>query len=91
MKVYCVFWLESPHRGNSNDYTQNTCTIFNIKKKITQNYPKSAAMNFFWKGLEQVRNSSGKQANSVPATEGLLYFDQYVFALPQLLQYLTLF
>ena len=32
MKVRCVFSLESPHRGDSNEYTQ--CTIFNIKKKI---------------------------------------------------------
>ena len=33
MKVYCVFSLESPHRGDSNVYTQYT--IFIIKKKIT--------------------------------------------------------
>ena len=24
MKVYCVFSLELPHRGNSNEYTQYT-------------------------------------------------------------------
>ena len=29
MKVFCVFSLKSPHRGNSNRYTQYT--IFNIK------------------------------------------------------------
>ena len=45
MKVYCVFSLESPHRGDSNEYTQYT--IFNIKMKIILNYPKSAAINFF--------------------------------------------
>ena len=45
MKVFCVFLLESSHRGDSNEYTQYT--IFNIKKKITLNYPKSAAMVFF--------------------------------------------
>ena len=45
MKVSCVFSLESPHRGDSNEYTQYT--IFNMKKKITLNYPKSAAMGFF--------------------------------------------
>ena len=44
MKVCCVFLLESPHWGDYNEYTQYT--IFNIKKKITQNYPKSAAMCF---------------------------------------------
>ena len=31
MKVYCVFSLESPQQGDSNEYTQYT--IFNIKKK----------------------------------------------------------
>ena len=30
MKVCCVFSLESPYRGDSNEYTQYT--IFNIKK-----------------------------------------------------------
>ena len=29
-----MFSLESPHRGDSNEYTQHA--IFNIKKKITQ-------------------------------------------------------
>ena len=38
MKVYCVFSLESPHRCDSNEYTQHA--IINIKKKITLNYPK---------------------------------------------------
>ena len=45
MKVCCVFLLASPHRGDSNEYTQYT--IFNIKKKITLNYSKFAAMAFF--------------------------------------------
>ena len=49
-----MFSLESPHRGDSNGYTQDT--IFNIKKKITlnyHNYHKSAAMGFFFtKGLK---------------------------------------
>ena len=35
MTVYCVFSLESPHRGDFNEYTQYT--VFNIKKKITLN------------------------------------------------------
>ena len=42
MKVCCALSLESPHRGDSSEYTQYT--IFNIKKKITQKYSKSAAM-----------------------------------------------
>ena len=48
MKVCCVFLLESPHRGDSNDYKQHT--IINIKRKITQNYPKSAAMGILFQG-----------------------------------------
>ena len=69
VKVCCVFSLESPHRGDSNKYTQYT--IFNIKKKITLNYPKSAAL--FQGTQERVRNSHGKRAISVRATEVLLY------------------
>ena len=45
-----MFSLESPHRGDSNEYTQYT--IFNIIKKNTLNYPKSAAMRLFYKGLK---------------------------------------
>ena len=44
MKVCCLFSLESPHRGDSNQYTQNT--IFNMKKTIALNYSKSTAMGF---------------------------------------------
>ena len=44
MKVCCVLSLESPQRGDSNKYKQ--FTIFNIEKKFTINYPKSAAMGF---------------------------------------------
>ena len=50
MKVCCVFSSESPHRGDSNEYTQYT--IFILKKKKNLNYPKSAAMGFFSKGLK---------------------------------------
>ena len=45
-----MFTLESPHRGDSNEYTQYT--IFNMNKKNILNYPKSAAMGFFSKGLK---------------------------------------
>ena len=45
-----MFSLESPHRDDSNEYTQYT--ICNIKKKITLKYPKSAAMGFCSKGLQ---------------------------------------
>ena len=69
MKVYCVFILESPHRGGSNEYKQYT--IFNTKKKITLNYLKSAAMGFFPSNSHgRVRKSLGKRAISIPVTEG---------------------
>ena len=49
MKVYCVFSLESPHRGDSDKCTQYT--IFNIKRK-----PPSIILNLqvwnFSKGLK---------------------------------------
>ena len=45
-----MFSSESPHRGDANEYTQYT--IFNIKKKIALNYPKSAATVSFSKGLK---------------------------------------
>ena len=52
MKVCCVFSLESPRRGDSNEYTQYT--NFNMNKKNTLNYPKFAAMGFFFKGLRDI-------------------------------------
>ena len=44
-----MFALESPHRGDSDENTQYT--IFNMNKKNTLDYPKSAAKVFFSKGL----------------------------------------
>ena len=73
MKVYCMFSLESPHRGDSNEYTQYTS--FNILQKISLNYPRSAAVGFFQGTQRRVRNSRGKRAISVRATEVLLYLD----------------
>ena len=52
-----MFSLESPHRGDSNEYLQYI--IFNIKKKTTLNYPKSAAMGFFSKGLKNEFETAG--------------------------------
>ena len=52
MKVCCVFSLESPHRGDSNEYTQYT--IFNIKK---ENHPKLSQIcrfGIFYKGLKKL-------------------------------------
>ena len=55
MKVCCVLLLESPHQGDSNEYKQYS--IFNIKMKITLNYPKSTAMRF----LPRDSRTSSKQ------------------------------
>ena len=52
----------------------NNIIFFSIKKKITLNYPKSVVIGFFFQlSQERVRNSRGKRAISVQATEGLLY------------------
>ena len=58
-----MFSFASPHRGDSKGYTQYS--IFNIKMKITLNYPKYAAMGFFQGSQERVRTSRGKRAISV--------------------------
>ena len=48
--------------------------FFNIKKKkITVNYSKSAARDFFQGTQERVRSSGSKRATSVRAIEVLLY------------------
>ena len=56
--------------------TKYTTCICNLKKKkITLNYPKSAAMGFFPRdSKKRVRNSRDKRAISIRATEVLLYF-----------------
>ena len=38
MNEWCVFSLESPHQGDSKEYTQHV--IINLEKKITLNHPK---------------------------------------------------
>ena len=70
-----LFSLGSPHLGDSNEYKQYT--TFNIKTKITLNYPKSPEiiqnLGFFFQGTqERVQNSCGKRAISMRATEDLL-------------------
>ena len=64
------------YRGDSNEYTQHT--IFNIKIKITFNYPISAAVRIFQGTEERVRNSHGRRAISVRAFEILLYMVEYL-------------
>ena len=51
MEICNLFSLESPHRGDSNEYTQYT--IFNIKMKISFNYPQSAAVGLFFLGTQE--------------------------------------
>ena len=67
-----MFSLESPNRGDSNEYTQYT--LFNIKRKFILNYPKSSIMGYFQGAQKRVRNSHGKRAISVGATEVLLHY-----------------
>ena len=67
MKVYCVFSLESPHRGEDpNRYTQYI--YFNMKKKITLNYPKSALKGFF----QETQKKSSKQSCNMATNLNLL-------------------
>ena len=61
-------------RGDSKEYTQYT--IFNIKKKITLNYPNLQMWDFFLGTHERVRNSRSKRDISVRAIEVLLYDTQ---------------
>ena len=70
MKVCCVFSLESPDLSDSNEYTQYT--IFNIKRKITLYYAKSAAVRFFLGTHARVRGSHGKRPISVRVIDVLL-------------------
>ena len=67
IKVCCVFSLKSPHRGDSIEYTQHTISI--NKRKITLNYPKSAAVGISQGAQERVRKSRGRRAISVRATK----------------------
>ena len=70
-----MFSLESPHIGNSNEYTQYT--MFNIKKKISLNYPKSAVMRFFPRDSRTSSVRKGKKAIRVRAIEVLLSFSWF--------------
>ena len=66
---YCLKGLLSPKQPTNQPINMKMCVL------IILNYPKSAAMEFFFQGtIERVRNSRGKQAISVRATEVLLYF-----------------
>ena len=69
-KVYCVFSIESPHRGDSNEYIQYT--IFNMKKKNTINYLNLQLWDCFPGIQERARSNHGKRAIRVRAIEDTL-------------------
>ena len=71
MKVYCVFSLESPQRGDSNEYTQYI--ISQYEKENHLKLSQICSYGLCSKGTqERVRNSHGKRAISVLAIEVLL-------------------
>ena len=76
VKVYCVFSLESPHRGTVMSAHKIPFSIFDMNNTLY--YPRSAILGFFQRTHEKVRNSHGKKAISVRATEVVLYFNDVV-------------
>ena len=73
-----MFLLESPHRGDSSEYTQYT--IFNMNKKNTMNYPKSAAIAFFSKGLKKEFETA--VVNEPSVFEPLKFYCSYTMVCP---------
>ena len=75
MMVCYVFSLESPHRGDSNEYIQHT--IINIYKTITRNYPKynnvHSYRSFFVRTQERVRNNRNV-VNELPVFDPLKFY-----------------
>ena len=74
-KVCCVFSLESPHGGDSNEYTQYT--IQYKKENHRLNFPVLQPRDYFLGTQERVRNNRGKRAIGVRAIEVLLYYVYY--------------
>ena len=60
-KVCCLFSLESPHRGDSNEYTQYTISQYE-KEKSPYIFPNLQLWGLFQGTQERVRNSRGKRA-----------------------------
>ena len=55
MKLYCVFALESPNRGDCNEYTQYT--IFQYKQENHTNLSKICSYVILSQGTqERIRN-----------------------------------
>ena len=64
-----MFSLNSPQRGDSIEYTQDT--IFNIIRKSPLIIPKLQLLDFFEGTQERVCNSRGNRPISVRTTEAL--------------------
>ena len=78
MKICCVFSADSPHRGDSTEYTQYT--IFYLKKIITLNYPKFAAIGFCCKGRKNEFETAVVNESSV--FEPLKYYCTCILSAP---------
>ena len=85
MKLWCVFSMESPHRDDSNEYTQYI--IFDIKKFLL-NYPKYAAMGFS-KGLRNVFETG--LVNEPSVFEPLKVYCMDVWMFCEVTSFLTIF
>ena len=72
MKVCCVFSLESPHQGHSNEYTQYT--IFSIKKENHPKFFQICNYRIVFKGLKNESETTVvNKPISIRAIEVLLY------------------
>ena len=72
MTLYCMFSLESPHRGDSNECTQ--CTIRQYSKEIHPNISQICSYRVFFLGdQERVRYGRGRRAIIVRAIGVLLF------------------
>ena len=75
MKVYCVFTLESPHRGDSNEYTQYT--IFQYEKEKHPKLSQICSYGNFSKGL---KNEFERAVVNEPSVfEPLKFYCNYIF------------
>ena len=76
IKICCVFSLELPHRGNSNEYTNIPLAILKRKSpEIIPNTIRSAAMEFFGKELKNEFEIAAVNEPSVfEPLKVLLYF-----------------
>ena len=70
MKVYCVFSLESLHRGDSNENIKYT--IFNIKKEYHPKLSPICSDRMFSKGLKNEFESA--MVNEPSVFESLKFY-----------------